>query len=254
MKSEFLSSIFSLVTFASMALFFVGLFSPQKALFWFKGERSKKKSSLIHLASFIVGVMLTQITKPIDIKSQEKSNAPATTATEPNPEVSKPILNLTPGELILSEKELDNAKFDKKWSSTTSNGLSNSYRKKLDNFRERSIKLELYQFDDSTAANNKFQEDMDSYFNRTRDDGNGGREKNPFYSQKISVEKIGDKSFCYKFVSPTIEVLYKNYIISCDVTIDYTYENISESNAATLKKAKSIIKQQIEKIKTKNQY
>jgi hypothetical protein len=89
---------------------------------------------------------------------------------------------------------------------------------------------------------------METYFSRTRTNEDGEQEANPFYSKRISVEKIGDKSFCYRFVSPTIEVLYKNYIIECNVTNDYVNLNLSENNSSTLRKCKEIIKLQIEKI------
>lgn len=250
MNSENFSGILSIAAAITFILFLVGLFNPQKALFWYKGERNRKKSALIYLLAFFFFAYLKPNTNPHKSNDNVAENSKL---AEEKKVVTKTSLNLSPEELILSEKELDNAKLDKKWSATVSNGLSNSYRKKLDGYTERAIKLELYKFDDSTAANSKYLEDMDSFFSKTRDNGNGGREKNPFYSKRINIEKIGDKSFCYNFVSPTVEVLFKNYIISCDVTKDYPYENISENNAATLKKSIDIIKQQIEKIKTKNQ-
>jgi hypothetical protein len=151
-------------------------------------------------------------------------------------------------ELILNEADLGNVKLDKKFSGKSSNGLQHTYIKKINNEIERSIILELYQFDDSVSTQSKFSEDMETYFSRTRTNEDGEQETNPFYSKRISVEKIGDKSFCYRFVSPTIEVLYKNYIITCNVTNDYVNLNLSENNSSTLRKSKEIIKLQIEKI------
>lgn len=227
---------------------------------------NKKKKPTPHIFKYILSILFSLAAlvlfsscsgkKNIDEQLQseiqiESDNLDTNSKVETFKKV-EPII-LPTEELILDEKEMENSKLDKKWSGTSADGLSYTYRKKLDSYTERSVNLELYQFDDSASALNRFSEDMESHFSKTRPDGNGGNERNPFYSQKIKIEKIGDSSFCYKFVSPTIEVLYKNYIIASNVTIDYIYENLSENNASTLKKSKEIIKKQIEKIKLKTE-
>jgi hypothetical protein len=214
--------------------------------------KSNKSWFVLLLIVFILAFMLKKKDKETQNKKNSDNISSLTYTSDQNENSNtKNETILSPKELILTEEELENSKLDTKWSGITSNGLSNTYRKKIDKYSEWGINLKLSQFQDSSLARNQFRENAESHFNKTRSDDNGGRERNPFLSQRIKIENIGDSSFCYKFVSPTIEVLYKNYIIECNSTIDYIYQNLSENNSKTLNRSKKIIKKQIEKINRK---
>ena len=43
-----MAGLFSLIFFASLVLFLIGIFKPQTSLFWYGKERKKKKSALIY--------------------------------------------------------------------------------------------------------------------------------------------------------------------------------------------------------------
>ena len=76
----------------------------------------------------------------------------------------------------------------------------------------------------------------------------------------IQIETIGDASFCYKFVTSTVVVLYGKYIIESGVTVTildgvrvvgpFTLENSFLDNEFTLGKSVEIAKKQVEKLKS----
>jgi hypothetical protein len=155
-------------------------------------------------------------------------------------------------ELILNSKEVDNSKINKDFSWESEDNISIQYEKSLNQFEKRKVSIELGKYDDETISREKFHEDKVKWFSKMIPDNvNGGMKKNNFYSKRIPIEKIGDSSYCYDFVSPTVVVLYKNYIIESHVTKVYVYENLSESNSSTLNKSIEIIKKQINKINEK---
>lgn len=171
-----------------------------------------------------------------------KQNTEKQTAEAPSFKIIDPKL------VVLSGSELGNYVIDKKLSGESSNLVHYTYGKKIDEYTENNLILTVRVFADDIEARTALQADVTSHFSKMVPDGEGGMEKNNFYSKRIPIEKFGDTSFCYSFVSPTVEVQYRNYIIESNFTKDYVYENISESNSATVKKSIKIAKQQINKI------
>ncbi len=50
----------------------IGFFSPSKALFWYKGEKTRKKSSLIYLISFIGLMIISAVILPSEVKERRR--------------------------------------------------------------------------------------------------------------------------------------------------------------------------------------
>lgn len=155
-------------------------------------------------------------------------------------------------ELILDSKEVDNSKIDNDFSWVSENNISVHYIKTLNQFQKRHVDIEITKFDDNfssqyTYTNNKIQR----FSKFIPDEMNGGTKKNRFFSKRIPIENLGDSSYCYEFVGPTVVVLYKNFILECDVNIEHVYENISEDNSSTLAKTIKLLKKQIKKIDDK---
>ena len=180
-------------------------------------------------------------------KKEKEVDTVDTTNSIPEIVVSVPLI-----ELILDSKEVDNSKIDNDFSWGSENNISIQYVKSLNQFEKRKVKIELSKYEDETISREKFYEDKVKWFSKLVPDNiNGGMKKNNFYSKRIPIEKIGDSSYCYDFVSPTVVVLYKNFIIESHVTKVYVYENLSESNSSTLNKSIEIVKKQIKKINEK---
>ena len=150
---------------------------------------------------------------------------------------------------------------------TSSNGASQAYVKEfIRNYGSNQLLeagLTLYEFADSTSARQSFDQQQKDHFSKTIVDEDTGKEKrNPFLSEKIEIESIGDESFCYKFVSPTVVVLYGKYLIESDVSITiedgvrvvgpFTMMNSFLDNDFTLGKSVEIAKKQVEKLKSLN--
>lgn len=152
---------------------------------------------------------------------------------------------------------------------TSSNGASQGYVKEFirnyGNDQLLEAELAIYEFSDSTSARQSFDEQQIDHFSKTIVDEDTGKEKkNPFYSEKIEIEPIGDASFCYKFVSSTVVVLYGKYVIESGVTVTildgvrvvgpFTLENSFLDNEFTLGKSVEIAKKQVEKLKSLNHH
>jgi hypothetical protein len=150
---------------------------------------------------------------------------------------------------------------------SSSNGASQGYVKEfIRNYGSNQLLeagLTLYEFADSTSARQSYDQQQKDHFSKTIVDEDTGKEKkNPFLSKKIEIESIGDDSFCYKFVSPTVVVLYGKYIIESDVSITiedgvrvvgpFTMMNSFLDNDFTLGKSVEIAKKQVEKLKSLN--
>lgn len=148
---------------------------------------------------------------------------------------------------------------------TSSNGASQGYVKEFirnyGNDQLLEAEIALYEFSDSTSARQSFEEQQTDHFSKMIVDEDTGKEKrNPFYSEKIEIETIGDASFCYKFVSSTVVVLYGKYVIESGVTVTildgvrvvgpFTLENSFLDNKFTLGKSVEIAKKQVEKLKS----
>ena len=148
---------------------------------------------------------------------------------------------------------------------SSSNGASQGYVKEVirnyGNDQLLEAGLDLYEFSDSISARQSFEEQQKDHFSKMIVDEDTGKEKrNPFYSEKIEIETIGDASFCYKFVTSTVVVLYGKYIIESGVTVTildgvrvvgpFTLENSFLDNKFTLGKSVEIAKKQVEKLKS----
>lgn len=73
---EALQHIIALIGLAIMILFIIGLFSPQKSLFWYKGERTRWKSNTVYLSTFVILSLLNGLfesTQQKDIKDNSKA-------------------------------------------------------------------------------------------------------------------------------------------------------------------------------------
>lgn len=148
---------------------------------------------------------------------------------------------------------------------SSSNGASQGYVKEFirnyGNDQLLEAELAIYEYSDSTSARQSFDEQQTEHFSKTIIDEDTGKEKrNPFYSEKIEIETIGDASYCYKFVSSTVVVLYGKYVIESGVTVTildgvrvvgpFTLENSFLDNEFTLGKSVEIAKKQVEKLKS----
>ena len=150
---------------------------------------------------------------------------------------------------------------------TSSNGASQGYVKEFirnyGNDQLLEAELDLYEFSDSVSARQSFEEQQKDHFSKMIVDEDTGKEKrNPFYSEKIEIETIGDASFCYKFVTSTVVVLYGKYIIESGVTVTildgvrvvgpFTLENSFLDNKFTLGKSVEIAKKQFKQCNKPN--
>jgi len=148
---------------------------------------------------------------------------------------------------------------------SSSNGSSQGFVKEfIRNYGKDQLleaELAIYEFSDSTSARESFDEQQTDHFSKIIVDEDTGKEKrNPFYSEKIEIETIGDASFCYKFVSSTVVVLYGKYVIESGVTVTildgvrvvgpFTLENSFLDNEFTLGKSVEIAKKQVGKLKS----
>jgi hypothetical protein len=50
----------------------IGFFSPSKSLFWYNGEKTRKKSSIIYLLSFIGLIVISGLLLPSDVKERRR--------------------------------------------------------------------------------------------------------------------------------------------------------------------------------------
>lgn len=66
-----MGTLLALLALISAALFVVGLFSPNKSLFWLKGNRTRLKSSIIYIGLFFAFAIIGSQLFPVD-KSKEK--------------------------------------------------------------------------------------------------------------------------------------------------------------------------------------
>jgi len=72
-----MGTILALLALCSAVLFIVGLFSPDKSLFWLKANRTRLKSSLIYVALFFAFAILGSQLFPVD-KSKDKEQEKTT--------------------------------------------------------------------------------------------------------------------------------------------------------------------------------
>ena len=73
-----MENVLSLLAFAAFVLLIVGLFSPTKSLFWYKKERTRKRSATVYGLSIIVLAILAAATT--DKKANSQSNSTKTTS------------------------------------------------------------------------------------------------------------------------------------------------------------------------------
>lgn len=78
--------LLSLVVFVFLI---IGFFNPNKSLFWFKGERTKKKSFIIYFISFFVLGILSEITKPQSVIDEENKRKEELVQQEKEEELNK---------------------------------------------------------------------------------------------------------------------------------------------------------------------
>ena len=85
-----MDNLFVLLVLASLVLLVIGLINPKTSLFWYKKERTKKKSSLIYGGLTVLFFILFGISS--DAKKEVKSNdvSQTTVTTSPKENVSSP--------------------------------------------------------------------------------------------------------------------------------------------------------------------
>jgi hypothetical protein len=69
---ELLSDIVLYFSIGCFFLMVIGFFSPSKALFWYKGDKTRKSSSLIYLISFIGLMIISALILPSDVKEKRR--------------------------------------------------------------------------------------------------------------------------------------------------------------------------------------
>lgn len=69
---ELLDTPLTILTFIALIFLVVGFFSPDKSLFWYKKERTKKMSLIIYLTSFLVFSLIHGGIKPQKLIDEEK--------------------------------------------------------------------------------------------------------------------------------------------------------------------------------------
>jgi hypothetical protein len=63
--------MYNLITILTLFVFIllvIGFFKPQKSLFWYKGERTKKQSLIFYIPTFFILGMIGLIIEPKDVK------------------------------------------------------------------------------------------------------------------------------------------------------------------------------------------
>ncbi|HMF69836.1 MAG TPA: hypothetical protein VK616_00100, partial [Flavitalea sp.] len=90
---------FTLLFFISVIFLIIGLFVPNTALFWWKGTRTRKTSSVAYSVIMLVSVIATILTIPDEAKAEEEAKVAAqskTSSTET--EASSTETNASPTE------------------------------------------------------------------------------------------------------------------------------------------------------------
>lgn len=92
-----MEQLLGLLTLSSFALLVIGFFSPQTSLFWYKQERTKKKSALIYgISTFICFGLIGAFIEPVPNAPKKSSEKAATSNTNNNStivEEAKPSYN-----------------------------------------------------------------------------------------------------------------------------------------------------------------
>lgn len=69
---ELLSDVIRFFSIGCLILMIIGFISPSKSLFWYKGEKTKKKSSIIYLISFIALIIISGLILPKDVSERRR--------------------------------------------------------------------------------------------------------------------------------------------------------------------------------------
>jgi hypothetical protein len=248
----FVTTFLVLTILVSLGLLFPSAISSKLSTVWNKQQLTTKSVAILGL----VGLLATAACGG---KSVEE-----TAVVEAEVFVPLPLDSLF---LDLTKKDTFEYKEDPIMDGfiSSSNGASQGYVKQfIRNYGKNQLleaELALYEFSDSVSARKSFDEQQTDHFSKTIVDEDTGKEKrNPFYSEKIEIETIGDASFCYKFVSSTVVVLYGKYVIESGVTVTildgvrvvgpFTFENSFLDNEFTLGKSVENAKKQVEKLKS----
>jgi hypothetical protein len=247
-----LVTTFLFLTFlVSLGLFVPSIISSKLSPIWNKQQLTSKSMAIFAL----VGLLATAACGG---KSIEETTVAETEEVTPLP-LDSLYLDLTK----LDTFEYKEDPFIEGFISA-SNGANQGYVKEyVRNYGNNQLleaELTLYEFSDSTSARQSYDEQQKDHFSKMIVDEDTGKEKkNPFYSEKIEIETIGDASYCYKFVSSTVVVLYGKYVIESGVTVTiidgvrvvgpFVLENSFLDNEFTLGKSVEIAKKQVEKLK-----
>lgn len=104
-----MESLLSLVFLATLILFIIGLFNPNKSLFWDKTERTKKKSSLIYGGLAILTLIaFGKIDKTKNYGDDQNSTYNSTQEPKPNLSTDETTTTVTPPENITNHPETNN--------------------------------------------------------------------------------------------------------------------------------------------------
>lgn len=111
-----MANLFVLLALASLLLLVVGLISPTLSLFWYKQERTRKKSALIYSLLFIASFILFGVTSDRKGSSSNKSKKSETTVAESKKEEAVKPVKLTDEEYLQKyNQEFDSIKLFKRW-------------------------------------------------------------------------------------------------------------------------------------------
>jgi len=61
-----------IVSFIITILFFIGFFSPKMSLFWYKGERTRKRSLIFYLPTLFVLAIISTILEPESVRKERE--------------------------------------------------------------------------------------------------------------------------------------------------------------------------------------
>lgn len=248
----FVTTLLVLTFLVSLGLFVLSAISSKLSTVWNKQQLTTKSAAIFAL----VGLLATAACGG---KSVEEASVAEAEVFVPLP-LDSLFLDLTKKDTFEYKKDPFMDGFI-----SSSNGASQGYVKEFirnyGNDQLLEAELAIYEYSDSTSARQSFDEQQTDYFSKMIVDEDTGKEKrNPFYSEKIEIETIGDASFCYEFVSPTVVVLYGKYVIESGVTVTildgvrvvgpFILENSSLDNEFTLGKSVEIAKKQVEKLKS----
>lgn len=145
-----MEDLFILLILASLFLFIVGFFSPSKSLFWFKGRRTKRKSTITYGSLALLFFVLFGLSTDLD-ENKEKTDLKKESSESSSSSLKKTVLSTAPAyknfdslkaKLIASPFGY-NIKEESKWAANNAAASGDDPNKK-DSYRNNTVS---FQFD-----------------------------------------------------------------------------------------------------------